>query len=173
MISKKMITELNKQINEEFYSSYLYLSMAAYFEELGLAGFTSWFKAQAQEEAAHAMIFFNHLSERGARVTFDAIAKPQATWKSPIDAFRGALKHEQHISQRINKLVDLAIKESDHASNNFLQWFVSEQVEEEQSVTTVVQSLALIEDNRGALFMLDKELAARTFTMPALLQQKA
>ncbi|MGM0607054.1 MAG: ferritin [Candidatus Muiribacteriota bacterium] len=171
MMSKKMVKELNKQINEELYSSYIYLSMAAYFEDLGLSGFAQWLKAQTQEEIAHAMIFYNHIAERGERIELQKIDKPQTTWKSPVDVFKAALKHEEHISARINTLVDLAIKESDHATNNFLQWFVSEQVEEEESVGEVINNLSLIGKDKTALFMLDRELGARTFTPPAPLQK--
>jgi len=167
MLSKKMEKMLNDQINAELYSSYLYLAMAAFFDSKGLSGFSAWMKAQTQEEVAHAMIFYNHITERGGEVVLDAIKKPEVTWKSPLDVFKASLKHEQYVTDRINKLVDLAIKESDHATNNFLQWFISEQVEEEESVGTVVSNLELVGNDKSALFMLDRELGARTFTMPS------
>jgi ferritin len=167
MISPKMETALNDQINAELYSSYLYLAMAAYFDDLGMGGFSSWMKAQAQEEVSHAMKFFNYVGERGGRVTLGAIQEPPKEWTSTVEAFEASLEHEKYISGRINDLVNLAIEEKDHATNNFLQWFVSEQVEEEDSVGQVVDKLKLMGQAAGGIFMLDRELGQRTFTMPA------
>jgi len=166
MLSKKMLAALNKQINAELYSSYLYLSMGAYVKSLGLDGFENWFRVQAQEELAHAMKFFDYVNERGGRVTLTAIDGPPVTWKSPLAVFEATLKHEQHVTDLINKLVDLAADESDHASSIMLQWFVSEQVEEEASADAVRQKLALVGDRGNALYMIDRELAARVFTPP-------
>ncbi|KAA0004774.1 MAG: ferritin [Thermoplasmata archaeon] len=167
MLSKKMLDELNKQVNAELYSSYLYLSMAAYFESINLKGFANWMKIQAQEEVTHAMKFFDYINERGGRVTLDTIKKPPAEWKSPLDVFENTYKHEVNVTKMINSLVDLAIKEKDHATYNMLQWFVAEQVEEEASADAIRQQLKFIgKDGRG-LLMLDRELSRRVFTPPA------
>jgi ferritin len=166
MLSKTMEKALNEQVNAEFYSSYLYLSMSAYFQNLNLSGFASWMKAQAQEELFHAMKFYNFVHERGGKVVLQAIEAPPTEWESPLAAFEAALAHEQKVTGLINDLVNLAIEEKDHATNNFLQWFVSEQVEEEDSVGEVVNKIKLIGQASGGLFMLDRDLAQRTFTMP-------
>ncbi len=166
MLRKEMETALNEQINEELFSAYLYYSMAAHFESTGLAGFASWMRNQAMEELAHAQKFFAYICERGAAVKLTAIEGPATTWASPLAAFKGAYDHEVHISGCINKLVDLALSQSDHATNNFLQWFVGEQVEEEASVDDIVQKLTLVGENKGGMFMLDNELGRRVFTPP-------
>lgn len=168
MIGKRIVDALNEQVNAELYSAYLYLSMEAYFHDAALAGFANWMRIQTQEEVVHAMKIYDYVVERGGRVVLKAIARPQVTWKSPLDAFKVAYKHEQKVTGLINGLVDLAIKEKDHATNSFLQWFVDEQVEEEASVGDIVQKLKLVERAPGGLFMLDKELAQRVFTPPAV-----
>ena len=167
MLKKKMLKGMNDQINAEMFSSYLYLSMESYFQSISLRGFAAWMRVQAQEEMVHAMKFYDFVNERGGKVTLEAIAKPESTWASPLAAFEAALAHEQHVTSLINDLVDLAISEKDHASNIFLQWFVSEQVEEESSAGEVVDRLKLIKDNTSGLFMMDAELGRRVFTMPA------
>ncbi|MBN2430277.1 MAG: ferritin [Acidobacteria bacterium] len=161
MQSKKMEKALNKQINEELFSSYLYLAMSAWFESRNLPGFAQWMKVQAGEENEHAMKIFNFIFERRGDVELEAIEKPQAAWKSPLDAFEAAFKHEQHISGCINDLMDLAISEKDHATQAFLQWFVNEQVEEEASADAIVQQLRMIGESKNALFMLDRALGQR------------
>ncbi|MCD6108212.1 MAG: ferritin [Thermoplasmata archaeon] len=167
MLSKKMLDELNRQVNAEFYSSYLYLSMAAYFESINLKGFANWMKIQAQEEVTHAMKFFDYINERGGRVILDTIEKPPAEWKSPLDVFETTYKHEVNVTKMINKLVTLALEENDHATYNMLQWFVAEQVEEEASADAIRQQLKFIgKDGRG-LLMLDRKLSRRVFTPPA------
>jgi len=171
MLSKKVLAALNKQINAEIYSSYLYLSMAAYTKSLGLDGFENWFKVQAQEELVHAMKFFDYVNERGGRVTLAAIDGPPVSWKSPLGVLEATLKHEQHVTALINALVDLALSESDHATSNTLQWFVAEQVEEEASADAIRQKLALVGDKGNALYMIDRELATRVFTPPAAPQE--
>jgi len=167
MISKKMEKALNDQVNAELFSAYLYLSMEAYFESLDLKGFANWMRCQTQEEVFHAMKIYSHINERGGRVKLSAIDGPPVEWKSPMDAIKAVLNHEQKVTGLINNLVDLALKEKDHASNIFLQWFVTEQVEEEDNVNDVIQKLKLMGEAPGGLFMIDKELAARVFTMPA------
>jgi len=167
MLKKKIETALNKQIVAEFYSSYLYLSMEAYFDSINLKGMASWMHVQALEETTHAMKIFNFINERGGRVTLGAIEKPPVNWKSPLAVFENSYKHEQMVTGLINNLADLAVAEKDHASQIFLQWFVTEQVEEEASAQEVVQKLKLLGDNPPALLMLDNELAARVFVPPA------
>ena len=167
MLKKKILKTLNDQINAEMFSSYLYLSMESYFQSISLKGFAAWMRVQAQEEMMHAMKFYDFVNERGGKVTLEAIAKPETTWATPLAAFEAVLKHEEHVTSLINNLVDLAISEKDHASNNFLQWFVAEQVEEEASASEVVEKLKLIQDNPSGLFMVDAELGRRVFTLPA------
>ena len=170
MLKKKMENALNKHLNAEFYSSYLYLSMAAYFESINLKGFASWMRVQAQEELVHAMKFYDFIIERGGKAVLSSIEGPQTKWQSPLAIFEHAYKHEQKVTGLINNLVDLSIADQDHATNNFLQWFVAEQVEEEASADEVVQKIKLMGDASGGLFMLDQELAQRVFTPPAAAQ---
>lgn len=167
MLSQKMEAALNAQINAEYYSSYLYLSMAADSEAAGLKGFANWFQIQVQEETTHMMKFFNFVLERGVRVDLGPIEGPPTKWESALEAFQATLEHEQSVTAMINKLVDLAIAESDHATNNFLQWFVGEQVEEEATAGEILQQLKLIGDEPHALLMLDRELGQRVFVPPA------
>jgi ferritin len=167
MISDKIQAAFNKQINAELYSSYLYLSMAAHFESLNLPGFANWMRCQAQEELVHAMKFYSFIHERNGTVTLSAIDGPPTQWDSPLAAFKDAYLHEQKVTSMINGLVDLAVEERDHASNAFLQWFVTEQVEEESSSDQVVQKLKLAGSEGSGLFMIDQELGQRVFTLPA------
>jgi ferritin len=166
MMSEKMTKAINKQINAEIYSAYLYMSMSAYFTSINLPGFANWIHVQAKEEMTHAMRFFNHLNERNAKITFKGIDGPPTEWESPLAAFKDALAHEQKVTGMINDLVDLAIKDKDHASNAFLQWFVNEQVEEEANATDNVNKLKLVGKDTSGLFMADRELAARIFVPP-------
>jgi ferritin len=166
MLSEKVQDQLNKQLNAELYSSYLYLSMSAYFQSLNLSGFANWMRVQAQEELMHAMKFYDFINEREGRVTLQAVEVPPSEWASPLAVFEHVYEHEQKVTGLINDLVNLAIGERDHATNNFLQWFVSEQVEEEASANEVVQRLKLLGDDKSGLFMLDRELAQRVFTAP-------
>ncbi|HBO42952.1 MAG TPA: ferritin [Planctomycetaceae bacterium] len=161
MLSTKMHEALNAQINAEYYSSYLYLSMAAHCQALNLTGFANWLRVQADEELIHALKFYDFILERGGRVTLGPIEAPASEWESPLAIFEATLAHEQYVTDRINKLVDLAIAESDHATNSFLQWFVNEQVEEEASAEAVLQKLKLVAGAPGGLFMLDQEMAQR------------
>ncbi len=166
MLKKKMLKALNNQINAEMYSSYLYLSMESYFQSVSLSGFAGWMRGQVQEELYHGMKFYDYVNERGGKVTLDAIARPDSDWKSPLAAFEHILKHEQMVTSLINNLMDLAIAEQDHATKIFLQWFVSEQVEEEATVGEVVDKLRLIKNGSSGLFFLDAELSKRVFTLP-------
>ena len=165
-ISEPMQTALNKQINAELSSAYLYLAMAADFEAKQLAGFANWMRVQAQDEVAHAMKFFHYITERGRAVALEAIDKPPAHWDSPLGAFEASYEHERKVTAMIDGLVDLAAGEKDHATENMLQWFVAEQVEEESSADAVVQQLRMVGGAPGGLFMLDRELGQRTFVPP-------
>jgi len=166
MINNKVDASLNAQINKELFSSYLYLSMAAYFEGRSLSGFASWMRLQSAEEYGHAMKFYNYLLTKGGKVQLDAIEKPQADWKSTIDVFEATYKHEQFISASINDLVGIAMGEKDFATVNFLNWFVTEQVEEEATVCKILDDLKLIGDNNSGTFMLDRELGQRQPSAP-------
>ncbi len=167
MIGKKMQDALNEQVNAEFYSAYLYLSMAAYFESTNLPGFATWMRAQTQEELLHAMKIYDYVNERGGRVILKSIAQPPSEWESPLAAFEAAYKHEQKVTGLIKGLVNLAVEEKDDAANTFLQWFVDEQVEEEESAETVVNKLKLVADDSDGMKMLDNEMGQRVFTPPA------
>ena len=167
MIDERMQDAINKQLNAELYSSYLYLSMSAYFQSVNLGGFANWMRVQAKEELAHAMKFYDYVNERGGRVILHPVEEPPSEWDSPLATFEHVYRHEQKVTGLINKLVDLAVKARDHATNNFLQWFVSEQVEEEASADEVVQKLKLVGDDPSGLFMIDRELAQRVFVAPA------
>lgn len=161
ILSKKLENAINKQINAELWSAYLYLSMSAYFESINLSGFANWMKIQANEEVEHAMKFYNHINDRRGRVTLSAIGAIPTTWKSPLHAFDEAFKHEQKVTGMIENLADLAAKEKDYAATNMLNWFHDEQVEEEQQTDAIVQKLKMIENSTGQLFMLDRELGKR------------
>jgi len=167
MISKKMEKALNGQVNAELYSSYLYLSMESWFKTKNLNGFANWMRVQAQEEMSHAMKIYDFIDERGGRIVLKAIDGPPTEWGSPLAVFEDVYEHEQKVTGLINDLVDLSIKEKDHATNGFLQWFVSEQVEEEASADAAVQQLRMVESAPGGMFMLDRELGQRVFTPPA------
>lgn len=162
-----MVDALNFQLNRELYSGYLYLSMGAFFEAQDLSGFANWMRIQAQEELSHAMKFYDYLVQRGGRVVLTKIEEPPKEWDSPQAAFEHVYEHEQMVTGLINDLVDLAVSLKDHATNNFLQWFVAEQVEEEESSSGVLQKVKMAGDSTSALYMLDKELGERIFHPPA------
>ncbi|ABR31053.1 ferritin [Thermosipho melanesiensis] len=163
MLNEKMIEALNNQVNEEFYSAYLYLSMAAHFENIGLKGFANWMRIQAMEEKDHAMKIFDYLARQGAKIKLFGIKEPPSEFGSIKEIFEEVLKHEQYITSKINELVDLAESLKDRPTFNFLQWYVDEQVEEEENANDILSQLKLIGDNKNALFMLDKELSQRTY----------
>ena len=167
MLNPKVQDAINEQINAELYSAYLYLSMAQYFEAEGLAGFANWFKIQFQEEQAHATIFMNYVNQRGGRVMLKAIDAVPTTWDSPMEVFRATLEHEQKVTALINSLYTLAMQEEDYATRDRLNWFVGEQVEEEDNCRALIDKLRLIGDNGMGLYMLNTELAARTYTTPS------
>lgn len=166
MIPKKLEDALNDQINAELYSAYLYLAMAAYFEQDDLPGLAHWMTIQVQEELAHVKRFYDYMFERDGRVLLGAIAAPPKEWESPLAAFQAAYEHEQHVSKRIHDLVTLARQEQDHATENFLQWFVSEQVEEEATAKAITAQLRRTGDFGAGLLMIDRELAQRVFAPP-------
>jgi len=154
---------INKQINAEMYSAYLYLAMAAYFEANDQPGFASWMKVQYQEELTHSLKFFNYVHERGGKVVLTAIEAPQQTWDSPLHAFEETLKHEEYVTSLINDLVDTAIEVRDHTTNSFLQWYLDEQVEEEATASNILAQLKMLRESKDSLYLLDKELGLRVF----------
>ena len=168
MINEKLEKAFNDQINKEFYSEYLYLSMKAYFERLNLKGFVNWFDVQVQEERAHAMGMFDYVFERNGQVKLEAIDKPEIKGSTPLEIFEQVLEHEEYVTSRINALMDVAEEVKDRAALSFLDWYLKEQVEEESNVGGVLANLKLIGDDKKALFMLDKELATRTFVAPVI-----
>lgn len=168
MINEKLEKAFNDQINKELYSEYLYLSMQAYFERLNLKGFVNWMSVQVQEEHAHALGMFDYLNQRGGTVELEAIDKPETDWASPLAVFEQVLEHEEFVTSRINALMDVAEETKDRAAMSFLNWYLKEQVEEEDNVGNVLATLKLIGDDKKALLMLDKDLAARTFVQPVI-----
>ncbi|MCK5056406.1 MAG: ferritin [Candidatus Aminicenantes bacterium] len=161
MIKKKIEEAFNKQINEEIFSFYLYLSMAAWFDSINLKGFAHWMKIQAQEEMFHAMKFYNHILERGGNVGLAEIAGPKTKWESLLNVYEESLAHEGHITGCINDLMDLVIEEKDHAARSLLQWFVDEQVEEEANFSEMVDKLKMVGNHNPLLLMQDKEMGQR------------
>ena len=163
MLNKRIEEELNKQINAEIWSAYLYLSMSAYFEDKNLPGFANWMRVQYQEELTHALKIFDYVNERGGRVILQPIEKVKTEWRDTVEVFEETLKHEQHVTGLINNLVNVAIEEKDHATNNTLQWFVSEQVEEEAAADEILQQLKMLQGKKEGIIMIDRELKQRTF----------
>lgn len=166
MIKKEVLDALNEQINAESYSAYMYLSMAAYFENMGLSGFANWMKVQYQEEAAHSLKFFNYLTERGGKVVLKAIAQVPVEFEGIIDVYEKTLVHENHVTDLINNLMNVAAAANDHASQSFLKWFVDEQVEEEANVEKILAMLKLINGQGNGIFMMDREFSQRVFVDP-------
>jgi len=165
MIPKKIEEAFNDQVKYELESAYIYLSMAAWFEAEGLAGMARWMRAQVQEEVTHAMRFYKHILERGGRVRLQPVAAPPSEWKSALDAFEAAYEHEKFITGRIDLLSKLSQAENDFASRTMLQWFVDEQVEEEDNTSRVAQQLKLVGSDGRGILMLDRELGTRTFVL--------
>ena len=161
MMSKTMQDALNEQMKHEFYSSYLYLSMSAYCDAANLPGLANWMRVQAQEEAIHAMKIFDHLLDRGGQVELHPIGKPPASFRSPLEVFDQAHKHEEEVTKSINKVYGMAVDERDFASRVFLDWFVQEQVEEEKTSALLAEQLRMVGEDRPGLLMLDRELGQR------------
>ncbi len=168
MISEKMESALNAQINKELYSSYLYLSMAAFLRSQNLEGFANWMNVQAEEETAHAIAILNFIIDRGGKVTLESIDKPPSQFASVLDVFEVALAHEVYISTLINTLATFAEEENDRAAQSFLKWYIDEQVEEESSAQNIVAKLKFINCSPGAVLQLDKQMAKRTFVKPEI-----
>ena len=161
MMNEKIEAALNAQVNKEFFSSYLYLSMSSYFASKSLNGVANWMKIQADEEHLHASKFHAYILQKGGRVVLKAIDAPKTEWKSVLDAYEDTYVHEKFITASIDELVNLSLEVKDHATNNFLQWFVTEQVEEEANVTKIIDDLKMIGENSYGVFMLDRELGTR------------
>lgn len=166
MLSPKMNDALNEQINREMYSAYLYMSMSNQCSEMGLKGFANWFMVQYHEEMYHAMKFYEYIGRQGGKITLKAIAEPAATFASPLDMMTRTLEHEQFITQSINSLMETAIAEKDHATQIFLQWYVTEQVEEEENDNDIIAQLKLVQESPHGLMMIDRDLAGRATTVP-------
>src|SRR5574344_277578 len=171
MVSKELESAINKQINAEFWSAYLYLSMSADFASKGLPGFANWMEIQFKEEQDHAMKFLNYILSRGGKVELKPIAKVEKSWKSPLAAFKSTLEHEQVVTKLINDLYALATEEKDYATQSMLKWFIDEQIEEEENAQALIDTLTLLDGNGYGIYQLDKELAARVYTpIPATAQ---
>ena len=164
-----MENALNEQINAELWSAYLYLSMAMQFENSGMSGVANWFKIQFKEEQAHAEIFMNYINRRGGRVILKPIAAVDTEWASPLDAFKATLAHERKVTAMINNLYAIAESEHDYATRDRMAWFVNEQVEEEETAQQLIDKFTLIGNDGMGLYMLNQELAARTYTAPSIL----
>jgi ferritin len=158
MLTKKLQDAINDQIAYEFYSAYLYLAMSAHFETHNLRGFATWMRTKFSEEQVHALKFFDYVNDRGGKVSLGSIAQPKASWKNNLEVFEESLQHEQSVTARINKLYELALAEKDYATQALLQWFITEQVEEEKTVSDVIEQLKLIDARGTAVLMLDHRL---------------
>jgi ferritin len=156
-----MVDALNKQLNSEYYSSYLYLAMSAHFETINLRGFASWMRVQSEEETKHAMRFYSYLVDCNERVKLTQIQQPSTEWRSPLAALEDAYKHEKKVTSYIHELVSMSITEKDYATHEMLQWFVKEQVEEEKNTNDIVQDIKRVGDVSMGLLILDRELAKR------------
>jgi len=167
MMSQKMQDAINAQINAEWYSAYLYLSMSSYFTSVNLMGMATWMRVQTQEEMFHGIKMYDFVNERGGRALLQAIEQPPLAWDSALAVFESSLAHEQKVTGLINNLVDLSMAERDHATTIFLQWFVTEQVEEEANASGILNKLKMIGHDASSLFALDQELGLRVFTPPA------
>ena len=161
MLSKAIQDAINDQINKELYSSYLYLAMSTYYAESNFSGFASWMKVQSTEEYGHAMKFYGYVIERNGHVELETIEKPGAKFKSPADVFKQVLEHEQKVTAMINKLYELAIKEKDYPTQIMLEWFITEQLEEEKNAGDILEQLKMVGDSPVSLIMMDRQLAAR------------
>ncbi len=161
MLKDKIQKALNAQMNLELSSSYLYLAMAAYFESENLNGFAHWMKVQSGEEYGHAMKIYGYINQRNGRVNLSKIDAPKSEWKGAAEVFSETLKHEQKVTKSIDDIVDLTITEKDHATNTYLQWFVTEQVEEEATAMNILDKIKMLGDNKNGLFLLDRELGMR------------
>jgi len=167
MIGKKLLEALNEQMKNEFYSAYLYMAMAGFFQSEDLPGFANWMRVQALEEMSHGEKFFNFICDRGGRTNLLAIDTPRNDYSAPLQAIEHGLSHERFVTDRIGKLMDLAREEKDHAAQIMLQWFVTEQVEEEANFSLLIRKLQRVEGDGRGLLLIDQELAQRVFVPPA------
>lgn len=167
MLSKTVYTAINKHMNTELFSAYLYLNMSAAANEMGYKGVANWFNVQYQEEMVHFMKFYAYINSQGEQAIVGQMEKPGSSFSTLLNFFQETLKHEQFITKCINELTELAVKEKDHASQIFLQWFITEQIEEEENDREIIGKLKMIGDNGYGLLMLDKELGTRVFVPPA------
>jgi len=168
MINEKVAKIVIDQVNKEFYSAYLYLSMSAHFSNIGLLGFASWMRVQVQEETAHAMLMYDYLINRGEKVTLSAIDAAPSNWGTPLSIIEETLKHEEYITSLINNIVNIADENKDRATMSYFNWFVDEQVEEESNAQDIISKLKLIGEDKSALYLLDKDLATRVFVQPTI-----
>ncbi len=162
MLSNTMQSALNQQINRELFSAYLYLSMSAHFQAVNLPGFAHWMRKQYEEERGHALKIYDYIFERGGKVELEAVAKPEANFKSPLDVMKQVLEHEKKVTGSIHELYELAVKENDYPTQVMLQWFITEQVEEEKSAMEIIATLNMVGEAAPALIMLDRQLGARS-----------
>ena len=168
MINDKVENILNEQVNKELYSAYLYLSMSAYFSDIGLTGFANWMRVQTQEETAHAMLIYDFLVNRGVKIALTPIDAPPDSWKSPLQVMETALEHEVYVTGLINNIVTIAEEAKDRATLSYMNWFIDEQVEEEANAKEIIDKLKLIGEDKSALYLLDKDLSLRVFTPPVI-----
>lgn len=168
MINQKVEKIIIDQVNKELYSAYLYLSMSAYFSNIGLLGFANWMMVQTQEEQAHGMLMYDYLINRGVKVTLGAIDSPPSDWENPLHVMEEVLKHEEYVTSLINDIMSVAEEAKDRATMSYFNWFVDEQVEEEGNAQDIISKLKLIGDDKSALYLLDKDLAARVFVAPVI-----
>lgn len=167
MINEAVSRVLKEQLNKEFYSAYLYLSMSAYFSDKGLLGFANWMKVQSKEERVHAMLIYDFLINRNERVILTAIDTPPSHWDSPLHVIEETLQHEIYVTSLINNIINVAEEVKDRATISYMYWFINEQIEEEASAKTIIDALKFIGDDKAALYMLDQELAKREFSEPS------
>ncbi|MDL2281068.1 ferritin [Selenomonadales bacterium OttesenSCG-928-I06] len=166
MLKIGILKALSDQVTAEYYSAYLYMSMSAYCDQAGFKGFANWLYVQAQEEIAHGTHIFEHILDRGEMPQLGQVNAPPLDFAGPLEVFTKALKHEEYVTSLINKIASLARDENDHATYNFIQWYIEEQVEEEATASLIVQKIKFIGENSAMLYTLDTEMAARTFTDP-------
>ena len=161
MISDKIQKALNEQVNAEFYSAYMYLAMSSYCNTIGLPGFSHWMRMQYEEENMHVMKMYDYIQSQGGQVNLLAIEKPEREYGNPVKIFETTLEHEQLVTKLIHRLMDLAVEEKDYATQAFLQWYVTEQVEEESNVNDILAPLRMVGEDKGGLMMIDQQLAGR------------
>jgi len=168
MINQKVAKVLTEQVNKELFSAYLYLSMSAYFSDLGLLGFANWMRVQYQEETAHAMLMYDFLINRGEKVVLAPVDAPENNWQNPLEVMEEVLAHEIYVTGLINNIITVAEEVKDRATMSYFNWFIDEQVEEEANAQDIISKLKLIGDDKSALYLLDKDLSARIFVQPMM-----